>query len=357
VQGQGENTFKELVDHLANQKSLSLIDGISYRKEGVPTQNKPRAMANMNNFGRINYDLISVEAYFRKKGKRQFDYISSVGCFFRCSFCADPFVFQRKFSANSSEKMGAELAYFHEKYQFTDLNFQDETFFTYEKRIKGFAEEIIKRNIKFSWAATMRADQGKRQSQETWELVKKSGLRRLLIGVESGSQEMMDWMKKDVKLTQVFYCADKCKELGIGVIFPFIVGFPGESEKSVEETVKVVKYLRSLSDNFDTPIFYFKPYPGSAITAEAVKDGYQLPQTTREWSGFDYVGSSGPWVSKEKEAFFENLKFYLKLAYLSSPNKVLTPIKKLGKWRIKKDRYFFNIEKQVFDRVLKQPLS
>lgn len=357
VQGQGEVTFTELVSHLEEGKSLDGIKGISFRKAGNSYQNPPRAITDVNTFGRVNYDLIDVEAYFKKKNKRQFDYISSVGCFFRCSFCADPFVFQRKFSAISAEKMGSELSYYQEKYGFTDLNFQDETFFTYEKRIKGLSEEIVNRKLDFSWAATMRADQGQRLSPEVWELCKKAGLRRLLIGVESGSQEMMDWMKKDVKLTQVFYCADKCKELDIAVIFPFIVGFPGESDQSVSETVKVVKKLRAKSARFDTPIFYFKPYPGSAITKDVVANGYQLPQSTDEWSKFDYIGSSGPWVSREKEAFFENLKFYLKLAYLKEERKSLAPLRKLGQWRIQKNRFGFNIEKRIYDQFARPKLS
>jgi radical SAM superfamily enzyme YgiQ (UPF0313 family) len=203
----------------------------------------------------------------------------------------------------------------------------------------------------------MRADQGQRLSTDTWDLCKKSGLRRLLIGVESGSQEMMDWMKKDVKLTQVFYCADKCKELDIAVIFPFIVGFPGESDKSVVETIKVVKQLRAQSSNFQTPIFYFKPYPGSAITEEVTKQGFQLPESTDEWSKFDYIGSSGPWVSEEKEAFFENLKFYLKMAYTDKWGLALLPLRIIGKWRVQGDRFNFNIEKKLYDKFAREELS
>lgn len=126
-----------------------------------------------------------------------------------------------------------DIQYYYQKYQFTDLNFQDETFFTYPKRIAAFAKLLIENNIKISWAATMRADQGYRMTDEEWKLCKDSGLRRVLIGVESGSQEMMDWLKKDIKLEQVFKCARKCKELDIDVILSFIVGFSDKSEKIV----------------------------------------------------------------------------------------------------------------------------
>lgn len=351
VQGQGEETFKEIVDAVDQNCSLAEVKGISFRDGDDLKQNPPRPIVPIDSFGRVDYDLIDVEQYFEKKGTRQFDYISSVGCYFRCSFCADPFVFQRKFSAVPAVKMGEDLEFYYEKYSFSDLNFQDETFFTYAQRIEDFAQELIDRKLNFSWAATMRADQGERLENRVWNLCKEAGLRRLLIGVESGSQEMMDWMKKDVKLTQVFYCADKCKELGLSVIFPFIVGFPNESDASIDATVSVVKKLRSLSENFDTPIFYFKPYPGSAITQEVVANGYQLPESTVEWGDFDYIGSSGPWVSKEKEAFFEKFKFYIKLGYGKKRGVLSTPFRRMSRWRCKKDNYKLPLEKILIEKI------
>jgi len=354
VQGQGEATFKDLVDHLANKISLDGIKGITFRKNESIIQNPPRPLAAMDSFGRVNYDLIDVEKYFKKKGKRQFDYISSAGCYFRCAFCADPFVFERKYTALPAIKMAEDLDYYFRKYSFTDVNFQDETFFTYADRIEEFSEELISKKIKISWAATMRADQGERLPDKVWMLCKQSGLRRLLIGVESGSQEMMDWMKKDIKLSQVFYCADKCKQLDISVIFPFIVGFPSESDESVTETIKVIKQLRSQSSNFDTPIFYFKPYPGSKITAEVVDNGYKLPSTTEEWGDFDYIGSSGPWISKEKEKFFEAFKFYLRLSYGKKGGALAYPLKKIGQWRCNNDQYKFPVEKYIIEKIRPQ---
>jgi anaerobic magnesium-protoporphyrin IX monomethyl ester cyclase len=345
VQGQGEVTFKELVDRLDKGQPLDGLQGICFRKDGKVVQNPPRALENMDDFAPANYDLIDVEAYFGKKGRRQFDYISSTGCFFRCSFCADPFVFNRKFSAISPARMGEELGKYHARYQFTDINFQDETFFTYAKRSREFAQELIDRKMNVTWAGTMRADQGCRLEDADWQLAKQSGLRRLLIGVESGSQEMMDYLRKDIKIEQVLECAEKCREMGIDVHFPFIVGFPKETDASVAATVAMVKRLSGMSPGFRTPIFYFKPYPGSKITEDAVRDGYVLPATTREWAEFDF-GASGPWVSPEKFAFFENFKFYNRLAHNRRGN-LLAPLKSLAHWRLRNDNYRFPIERRI----------
>jgi hypothetical protein len=63
-----------------------------------------------------------------------------------------------------------------------------------------------------------------------------------------------------------------------------------------------------MSPDFETMIFYFKPYPGSPLTQAAVARGYQLPRSLEEWSRFDYVGSAGPWVSPEKYRRVERFK-------------------------------------------------
>ncbi|MBL4705489.1 MAG: B12-binding domain-containing radical SAM protein [Flavobacteriales bacterium] len=350
VQGQGELTFSEIVKNLDLNEPLENIAGISFRnKSGEIIKNKPRVIEDMNILVQPDYSLIDVEAYFTKKGKRQFDFISSTGCHFRCAFCADPFVFNRKFTSLKPEIVVDHLAELQGRYHFDDLNFQDETFFTFRKDIVKMAELIIEKGLKFSWAATMRADQGSRMSEEEFVLMKKSGLRRLLIGVESGSQEMLDWLKKDIKMDQIWLCAERCKRLGIDVIFPFIVGFPDESDESLIKTKVMIKKLRKMSSGFDTPVFYFKPYPGSAITQDVVKKGYKLPETTMDWSDFDYIGSHGPWVSQEKYKEIENLKFYLKLAHKKLPV-LARPVQSIAKFRLRKDQYGFPWEKAVFKK-------
>ena len=349
VQGQGEETFCELVEVIEEKGDLSNVKGICFKNnEGAIIKNPPRTIIKMDTFADVNYDLIDVEKYFEKKGRRQLDYISSTGCFFRCSFCADPFVYNRKWTAISPQVMVDKLETLYKKYKFTDVNLQDETYFTYRNRVIEISELLIKRNLKFTWAATMRADQGSRMSLEDFKICKDSGLRRLLIGVESGSQEMMDWLKKDIKLEQVFMCAERCRDLDIAVQFPFIVGFPKESDQSIVETVKVAKKLNSMHTKFRTPIFYFKPYPGTRITDDVVKEGFELPKTIQEWADFDFVGSIGPWVSDEKYKFFEKFKFYLKFAY-SNQKLIYKPLQILARIRCKFMYFGMPVEKKVVD--------
>ncbi len=292
VTGQGEISFAALLDNIVDGKTFDGIKGIYYKEDGQITNSVAQPMVDINTFPPFNYDLLPVEKYFKLKGRRQLDYISSQGCRFRCSFCADPFMYKRGWHGFAPQRMGEELEALWHKYHFDDVNFQDETFFTNRDRVEGIANEIINRSLKFTWFGTMRADQGTRMNDDLYKLCKRSGLRKVMIGVEAGSQEMMDWMKKDIKIEQVYESAEKCRRNNIAVIFNVIVGFPHETEESITESLHVAKVLRKMSPDFELGIFYFKPYPGNAIADQLTQENFQFPRGLQEWSKFDYVGSS-----------------------------------------------------------------
>lgn len=349
VQAQGEVTFHEICDRLTAGESLEGCPGCVVRTaSGEVNQNPPRPLQDLNRLRPHDYRLLPVERYYDLKGKRQLDYISSQGCAFRCAFCADPFVYNRKWVGLEPERMGEEIEALWHRYRFDDLSFQDETYFTYAPRVEAVADEFLRRGLPITWAATLRADQGARLPEDVMAKCRRSGLRRVIIGVESGSQEMMDRIKKDIKLEQVFESAEKCRRHGVNVIFPFIVGFPGESDESVQASLDVAKRLRSLSPGFETPIFYFKPYPGSALTDDAVRDGYVLPRTLDEWARFDFIGSAGPWVSPERHRLIERFKFYQRLAWNRTAS-WKRPVQTLARWRLKKNAYGLPVEKLLGD--------
>lgn len=352
VRGQGEETFVEIVQRLAAGQSLQGCAGCTVRlADGTIHENPPRSLAAVDKFRAHDYNLIPVERYFELKGKRQLDYISSQGCNFRCAFCSDPFVYGRKWVGLEPVRMALRLKELWDQYHFDDVNFQDETFFTKAGRVQALAEKIIESGMKITWAATMRADQGVRLPDEVWAKCKQSGLRRLLVGVESGSDEMLRRIRKDIKIEQVFATAEKMVQHGIAGHFPFIVGFPDESESSIQASLDVAKRLRAMSPDFLTPIFYFKPYPGSELVIEAVARGFRLPETLEEWARFDYVaGMPGPWVTPEKFELIERFKFFHELAWKRvSPGKRF--LQRLARYRCTKDFYRWPVE-MLFTRWL-----
>ena len=352
VRGQGEETFADIVERLAQGRSLRDCAGCTVRlPDGTLQENPARPLAPVDNFRAHDYGLIPVERYYQLKGKRQLDYISSQGCNFRCAFCSDPFVYGRKWVGLEPVRMAMRLKELWDRYQFDDVNFQDETFFTKASRVEALADRIVQSGMKITWAATMRADQGVRLPPSVWERCKQSGLRRLLVGVESGSNEVLKRIRKDIKIEQVYETAETMLRYGIAGHFPFIVGFPDESDESVQASLDCAKKLRAMSPDFLTPIYYFKPYPGSALVIEAVERGYRLPETLTEWAQFDYVaGEPGPWVSAEKFELIERFKFFHELAWKKVlPGRVL--LQRIARYRCDRNNYRWPVE-MLFTRWL-----
>ncbi len=157
-------------------------------------------------------------------------------------------------------------------------------------------------------------------------------------------------MMKDVTVDQVLQTAEMCVRLHLGAIFPFIVGFPSESHESVRATVALIKRLRAMNPDFETPWFYFKPYPGSRITDELVRQGYTLPVTLEEWAAFDFIGSSGPWVSDEKHRWFERFKFYNRFAGGAETWR-RWPLQRPARWRCRRDFYGLPLERAIVERL------
>jgi radical SAM superfamily enzyme YgiQ (UPF0313 family) len=347
VQGQGEISFAEILERLEGGSSLEGISGCTSRRGTEVVVNGPRATADVNVFPTLDYDFVDLERYFERKGRRQLDYVTSQGCRFRCTFCADPTVYRRAWFGLAPERVGWELERLHRRHSFDDVAFQDETFFTQEKRVAAIASEIRTRGLGFRWMATLRADQGARLEEKVLAECREAGLRRVMVGLESGSQSMLDWMRKDVTLEQVFVTAEKCRRLGIGALFNLIVGFPHEPPESLEQTIGIAKRLRAMGPDFQVAFFYYKPYPGTEITDALAKEGHPLPRRLEEWADIENAAAS-PWIDAEKRSLIERFRFYQQIAW-SRPTPARAPLQALARWRCRRDFYGYPVEKAMVE--------
>jgi radical SAM superfamily enzyme YgiQ (UPF0313 family) len=371
VIGQGEETFAEIVECLAHGQSLAGVPGCAFRQSSVISHpgsvashhssfvmghsslNAPRPFRDVNALPPHDYTLINVERYFTPKRKRQFDYISSQGCRFRCTFCADPTVFQRGWYGLDPARMAHELAAHHQRYRFEEIAFQDETFFTSRARVEAIAEAFLAAGFaeRVAWTATMRADQGARLDDDLLAKCKRSGLRRVMIGVESGSPEMLKRIKKDITLEQVYESTERVARHGIGAILNFIVGFPGESDESMQQSLDVAARLRAMSPGFEVALFYFRPYPGNPIADELLREGYQFPATLEAWADFDYIGGREAWVTPAQWQHVERFKFYQRYAFGHNRHPLRWPLRLVSRWRVDRRFYSFPFEKAILERL------
>jgi anaerobic magnesium-protoporphyrin IX monomethyl ester cyclase len=336
VVGQGEDVFRDIVERLAAGE----------RPQG---RFASTAMRDLNDLPPHDYSLIPVARYFSLKRKRQVDYISSQGCRFRCAFCADPAVYQRAWTGLTPERITDEAVELHRRYAIDELAFQDETFFTRAARVDAFADGLLTRDVRIEWTATLRADQAYRMGHPLFAKCVRAGLRRVMVGVESGSQATLDRLKKDMCIEQVLSTARMCAEHDVGAIFNFIVGFPGEEDASINSTLALAKRLRAMHPRFETPIFYYRPYPGNPIAEEARAQGYVFPRGLAAWADFDYVGGRGPWVTADRWLEVERFKFYARHAW--QPGAWRWPLRAAARWRCDRDWYRFPVEKALVEWI------
>ncbi|TAK67428.1 MAG: B12-binding domain-containing radical SAM protein [Bacteroidetes bacterium] len=350
--GQGEITFLELLDALESGDGFEKILGLAYIRNEQFFQNDERKFIDINQFPAYDYDLLPLETYFSLKNIRQIDYYSSQGCPYRCAFCADPFVYNRRWSGLKASRMLFDVFEIVKKYNVQDINFQDENFFANRNRVLQFCQGINEREMKFTWSATSRADQIAPLDDAFLQEVSRANLRKVVIGAESGSQEILDLMKKDTLAEEAIISAEKLSKHGIGAAFNFIVGFPEEGFENTLKTLYTIKEIKRINPNFDFGVFFFTPYPGTELFDYIVKKGYKVPQTLHEWCSIDFIKYSGYWVKEEERQYVERFKFYTKLGTESHYSRGwIKPLQQLAAARIKKDFYNFPIEKELVNFV------
>jgi radical SAM superfamily enzyme YgiQ (UPF0313 family) len=275
--------------------------------------------------------------------------VTSQGCRFRCAFCADPAVFGRGWSGLEPDRVLTEVADLHRRYSFTDLAFQDETFFTSPKRVTAIADGLLDLGRGFTWTATLRADQGCRLGEDELALCRASGLRDVVLGVESGSPETLRRIRKDITLDDIRATADKLLRHGIGASIGVIVGFPDEPEESVLASLAVAAELSDMSPSFRVSLFAYQPYPGSALVDELVASGAELPSSLDGWSTFDYVAGRSPFLSPRLERLTDGFRFFERFAFTPTRNPVRWPLRAVARWRVARHAYGLPIERRFIE--------
>jgi radical SAM superfamily enzyme YgiQ (UPF0313 family) len=368
VRGQGEKTFQEIVTALEQGNGFDGIAGVTYRNGGGEIISNPdRPMESLDSFPPLPYELIDVELFFRmNNGRRAIQYLSSQGCPFKCGYCVEPSVFG-KWSGRSAGKVVDELEELTRRYNLEHVSFADANFSANLKRVREICALLIERGIKITWTVTGRADQVVRIKPDMSRLMKQAGCATLEIGIESGSQEVLNIVDKRTTPEKALRSNAILKEADIKGVYAFMVGFPPEITHGDDEiwmTLMLIKKLRKSHPDVVTVTFFATPYPGTPFFEMTKHLNVELPGTTEDWARWESTSVSTTWISEERKDLVERCNnFYFPFAYLNQQKldrmrrlrwmPLLYPLHWLALLRCSLDFYRFPIEWRLMKRLLK----
>jgi radical SAM superfamily enzyme YgiQ (UPF0313 family) len=350
VNGQGERTLVEIVSALESGASLEGVPGVVFRRNGDVVRNAPRPFEDVNGFPPADFGLLDMERYFHFRGVRRLDYCSSQGCPFQCAFCADPMVYRQRWSGLAPERVVAELAEHVRRYRLSEVFFNDDNFFTDLRRAEAICRGLLDGGVRIRWFGTGRADLLRRLTEGQLRLLKESGCRKVNVGAESGSPRLLREIKKGTLVEEVLETAEKLHRHGIGARFSFIAGFPREPPESLAETYRAAKAIREIDGEFETPIYFYAPYPGTELAARMPALGFTPPERLEGWEEVDLDHSIGPWISPRVRTWVPRYNFYLRHGYQrpgrSWPRRALHA---LARVRCRADFYGLDLERRAVE--------
>ncbi len=269
VIGEGETTITELARHLeSGQGDPSAIDGIAYRKgETIILTKKRELVRDLDSIPMPAWNKINPNKYpknphgYVMKHSKVAPVLSTRGCPFSCTYCASCQFWKQTIRFRSPKNVVDEIQYLHDEFGIREIHFWDDNITMKRAHITGICREILKRglqNMAFSAPNGVRVDT---LDEPLLRLMKKAGFYELTFAVESGSRKILKEMDKTINLKTIIKNTVIARKLGILMNSYFMLGFPGETEATIEKTIR---FAKSIPVHYRT-FFILTPLPGSKI--------------------------------------------------------------------------------------------
>lgn len=304
--GEADFVIKELLE-----SPLGDVKGIVFKNNGKIIRTPPRELIeNLDNLPFPAWGLYDLKKYHKPSLsclKSPPGYIeTSRGCPWGCVFC-NKNIQGRRFRPKSAKRVVDEIEQMLSM-GFKEINFLDDTFSTDLNRAKLICEEIIKRGLKFPWHPLngMRVD---RLDRELLSLMKRSGCYKASFGIESGNEEVLKNINKGISLGQAERAVRWAKGVGLETFGYFMLGLPGETERTMQDTINFAKKLKLDIAKFNITI----PLPGTEIFNIWEKQGHIK---TKDWSKYNFYSPYNI-IYDHPTLSHDILKRYYRKAYLS----------------------------------------
>jgi len=232
---EGETPLLKLVQALRSDKDLSRIPNLLYRDGGQVKVNRPFAKEELNALPTPDFDGMPFDLYLSPE--RVLPVMGSRGCYWeRCAFCSIPFD-HIDFHVRYADTVAQDFKNLHEKYGCNYFFFTDEALPI--NFLKTFSQKLIDLNLPVQWTGELKFEKSLLKENRL-ELLYRSGCRKLIFGMESYNQRVLDFMKKGCPKDVIDETVEQCMRIGIGIHLYLLIGFPTETKEEVYDSVNFV---------------------------------------------------------------------------------------------------------------------
>jgi magnesium-protoporphyrin IX monomethyl ester (oxidative) cyclase len=265
------------IDAVINgEGEISIIDFMKGKRGILPI--KP--VMNLDSLPFPARDLLELDKYtYELKGMKATPVICSRGCPFRCLYCSKA-VFGSRYRIRSVENVIEEIRQIVDVYKIKGIIFNDDLFTQKHNWVKDFCNTLIREKIDIVFRCESRVNT---ITKPLLKILKRAGCYDISFGIESGNQQILNKIKKDITLEQAENAVRWTKEVGIHTTTFFMIGLPGDNRKTIRDTINFAKKIDSDELRFSQTT----PYPGTELYEIAVKEGYIL---SRDWSKYYAIG-------------------------------------------------------------------
>lgn len=310
VLGEGEQTMVELVDTIENGRDIREVDGIAFENyltsprciiEDLDTIPFPaRHLLPMDEYKILNMKLTTGTI------------VSGRGCPYKCSFCASSAMHGQKLRLRSAKNVVDEMEHLVTDHDIEMVAFMDDTFTLNKKRVYEICDAIKDRGLDNYWGCTARVDT---ISEDLLKTMKDAGCITMFLGVESADQQVLNQVNKKTNINRIKKTFELTRKYGMRTIASVVLGMPGDTKKSIKNTIKFVKILEPSYAVFSLAT----PYPGTDFYLKAASENLIK---INDWSKYtllspvlETVDCSLEELKKlQKKAFKE---FYLRPTYIA----------------------------------------
>lgn len=328
VQGEGEQATLEIIHGKVKERLV--------RKERIKNLDK-LPFQPWDLFSKLPYDF-SCEWLDTKP---VFTLNTSRGCPFSCAFCSVGSIWGKQYTFFSAERIIEEIKYLLRNHNAKGIYFREDNFTLKKSRVMEFCEKLLKENLNIQWACETRVDT---IDEELIKLMSKSGCKAVYLGVESGSQKVLDALNKNITVGQITNATNLCKKYKIRTYWSLLVGTPFDGYEDFVKTLKLVRKLKPYFLCFNL----FVGIPNSPLYTYIEKNKlYEYKENFLQYPpGFDIKSK---FFYGKDSSFFVDYKFTKRTDFDKKLEKLL--------WRKK---FFIKVQKIVgkfLPRIIKKEIK